>query len=526
MADTCFGRRQYLDILHKRVNGLKDGYRQNLALVGDESVGKTTILFDFLNDFCDSRFLMIYLEARQETAQSFCRRFLGSMLYNFLQPLPALREDLDFLVEKSRAYIPETAGKIKSFLADLKKKKPDALFTELLSFPEMLHAESGKFCVVIVDEFQNLERLGAKKLYKEWAQVLMVQKTTMYIIASSTPYKAKAILSKDLSLLFGNFEVVQVEPFDVRTTEQYLDAMLSGLPVDPAARKFIANLSGGNPYYLNIIAGALSAGPDLNGTLESLLFDAEGVLNQRFSALMRRYDEMASGQEYVSILYHVSCGCNKIKDIAHVLRRVKSEIAPRVSYLVENDAIRRSGDFLIINDRLFGFWLRCVYQEKRNSLSHDLTNQRALFRNRIGSMQQEFVLQAGKPFAVRMAELFRLFSDERVQLERKSMRLDRFREIKPFEFGSKRLKEGLICRSSDSVWIMAFSRDGVTEDDIAEFSEECKKYRNKSLRKIIVNLSGFDHNSRLKALEEKIITWDLEKVNEILDLYSRPRIIA
>lgn len=529
MLETCFGRKQYLDLLHKRVSALTDGYRQNLAFIGDDLIGKTTVLSGFLAGFSDRRFLILFLEARQETLESFCRRFIGALLYNFLLPdTLSLREDLEYLLDKSSPLIPKTAEKIRAILGELRKNKRAQVVTDLFSLTELIHAETGRSCVVIFDEFHKLERLGIKKLFKDWAQLLMTQKHTMYIIASSAPYKARTILAKDLSLLFGNFEVVDVEPFDVRTTELYLDERLKGCAVEPGTRKFVANLTGGNPYYLSVIADGLrrKGNAGLVPFLEEILFDSAGVLNQRFSGLVKRYEEMPNGQEYVTILFHVACGCNKLPDIAHLMRGLKKELAPRVSYLIETDALRRSGDFLIIPDRLFGFWLKSVHAQRLVSLTHDLTHQKAGFRAAVEALAQEFARQASKPVAQRVAELFRLFSDDRIQMERKSLRLDRFREIKPLEFGSKRLRDGLICRSGDSVWVLAFGSGAVTEEDIAEFSSECRKYRNKTLKKIIVNLSDLDHNSHLKALEEKIITWDLGRVNQILDLYSRPRIIA
>lgn len=526
--ETCFGRTQYLDILIKRTVGLKDGYRQNIALIGGEFAGKTTILRSFLDLFRDSRFLTVYIEPRQESLDSFCRRFIGTMLYNFLLPCSSgLREELDFLIEKSAIYVPQTAEKIKSLLTDIKKHKTDGIFTRLLSLSEQLHTESGKFCVVIFDEFHHLERVGVKKVYKELAQVLMVQKNTMYIISSSAVHNARVILSKDLCLLFGNFEVVQVDPFDVKTSESYLESRFKGAAAENAVKKFLTHLTGGSPYYLSVIADSLVRSPKgLVPVLEELLFETMGSLNQRFDGWMKRYEENAGGQELVSILCQVAAGCNKVKDIAHMMKRLSREIAFRVNYLIETDAIRRSGDFLIINDRLFGFWLRSVYRERLASLTHDLSNQKKVFHAKIESLLKEFVQQSNKPVPQRMAELFRLFGDERIQVERKNLRLDRFREIKPLEFGSKRLRDGLICRSNDSIWVLAFSSGCLTEDDIADFSHECKKYRNKMLRKIIINFSDLDHNSHLKALEEKIITWDLNKVNHLLDVYSRPRIIA
>ncbi|WP_414947291.1 hypothetical protein, partial [Klebsiella pneumoniae] len=77
LKDNFFGRKSYLDILEKRVIALKDGYRQNIAFIGDEHVGKTAILHKFLNSFLDNRFILFYLEARVEPLFLFCKRFAG-----------------------------------------------------------------------------------------------------------------------------------------------------------------------------------------------------------------------------------------------------------------------------------------------------------------------------------------------------------------------------------------------------------------------------------------------------------------
>ncbi|MCX5702285.1 MAG: hypothetical protein NTW64_04855, partial [Candidatus Omnitrophica bacterium] len=84
IKDKFFDRLNYLEILEKRIRGLRDGYRQNLAIIGDELVGKTSIISKFLNKFCDNRIITLYLEVRPESAQSFARRFIAVLLYNFL----------------------------------------------------------------------------------------------------------------------------------------------------------------------------------------------------------------------------------------------------------------------------------------------------------------------------------------------------------------------------------------------------------------------------------------------------------
>jgi len=529
MQKIFFGRTQYLDVIEKRVKGLHDGYRQNICLIGPELVGKTTIVSRFLGRFCDNRFVKVYLDIRHEPMQVFGRRFIGCMLYDFLQNsnIP-LREDLDFLIEKASGFIPRTVARIRSIILDLDRRKKDNVFTQLLSLCDCLHQETGKCCVVVFDEFQNLEALGIKSLYKEWSQVLITQKSTMYVIVSSLPYKANLILSKNLSLLFGNFEVVTVDPFDVRDSHRYMDTRLVPGALSQGHRDFIVHFTGGYPFYLDLLCGAVSASPhpDLVQILEGFLFSSSGILNQRFHNYLKRFSDSPYAQDYIGILHCVASGHNKIKDIAHILKKPQTVVASRLSYLLEADALTRSGDFLALDDRVFSFWLRFVYQGKLAALTFDAQNQNAAFRKNIESLIFEFLASANKKLPERIAEMVRLFSDDRIQIDKKNMRLTHFREIKPVEFASRSLREGLVCRSGDGMWLFGFKQDALSEEDIASFSQECKKFRRKLERKVLVTLADVDQNSRLRALDENIWTWDLNRLNRMLDLFSKPRVIV
>jgi hypothetical protein len=523
-----FGRTYYLEILEKRVKGLLEGYRQNIAMIGDETVGKTSIIYEFLSRFLNNHIIAIYLEIRPESKASFTRRFIGILLYNFLlnSNIP-LEEDLDYLVNKAARFIPKTAENIRLILSAVDKRKENDNFSELIALCDSIHKETGKYCVAIMDEFTNLEGLGFKNLYRDWSKLLITQKNTMFIIVSSKKFKTKAILAKNLSLLFGNFELVTVEPFDITTSEEYLERKTSGQVIERGVKNFIVHFTGGNPLYLEVITDSLMKSPDLSlpDTLESLLFDSCGILNQRFSNYIKRFLDSSNSKDYISILYLASCGKNRIKDIAHILHKQRKELMAKVNFLLECDTASRNGDFLTINDRVFSFWIRFVYQEKLQALTFDSKNQKTKFRDKIEDMIQEFLINSQKPIPERVSELLRLFEDEMIQMERKRIRLNHFREIKPLEFKGRSLKEGLIGRSAESLWIVAFKYSQLSEDDILDFTKECAKYRHKLQRKIIVTFADIDQTTRLRAMEEKIWTWDINNLNKILDLFSKPRLI-
>lgn len=529
LKDKIFGRQICLELLEKRVSGFLEGYRRNIAIVGDESVGKSSILLSFLERLSNNRLITLYMEARHEPLSSFARRFIGVLLYNFmLNSGIELKEDLDFLLAKSSRYIPATCEKINSLLGSIAKGKKQNIFWELVSLYELIHRETGKSCVVIFDEFCNLEKLGVKNFYREWGKAIIAQKNTMYIIASSSKFKAKTILSRELLLLFGNFEVVTVEPLDIKTSSQFLEQKLASCRTEAGTKDFLVHFTGGNPFYLEVTANELlkSPQPDLTGALENLLFNPDGILNQRFSNYIKRFMDLPRSSEYISVLYSVANGRNKIKDIAHILHKPQKTFLGSINYLLETDALSRSGDFLRLNDRVFGFWIKFVYQQKLQSLSSDTGQQRERFRESILAMIREFLEASRRPLLERITELLNLFEDETLQIETKKFRLNRFREIKPLEFNRRNLKKGLLGRSSESLWVMAVQDGSINEDDITDFAGECRKYRhNKLQRKIIMTAQDIDYNTRLRAMEEKVLAWDINDVNQFMDLFFRPRVI-
>jgi len=413
MQKIFFSRTQYLDVINRRVKGLCDGYHQNICLLGPELVGKTTIVSHFISHFCDNRFVIVSLDIRNETMQAFGRRFIGCMLYNFLQnsDIP-LKEELDYLLEKASIFIPKTCARMRSIIVDLERRKKEDAFSNLLSLCDYLNQETGKYCIVIFDEFHNLEHLGSRSLYKEWSQVLITQKTTMYLIASSLAYKAGIILSKNLNLLFGNFEVITVEPFDVRESHRYIDMRLAPGALAQGLRDFMVYFTGGYPFYLELLCDMVSSNspnPDLVQILEELLFSACGILNQRFHNYLRRISDSPYARDYAGILYCVASGQNRIKDVAHIIKKPKAVVVSRMSYLLEEGILTRSGDFLQIDDRVFSFWLRFVYHGKLNALTFDMQSQNAVFRKNIEAMISEFLASANKKLPERITELARLF---------------------------------------------------------------------------------------------------------------------
>src|SRR3990167_8658531 len=84
VGDDFFGRQEIIDLLIKRANALKSGYRQNVAIIGHQQLGKTSILRHFLHLYDDPQTLSIYVEIKLQAVDYFVDQFTRSLLFQYL----------------------------------------------------------------------------------------------------------------------------------------------------------------------------------------------------------------------------------------------------------------------------------------------------------------------------------------------------------------------------------------------------------------------------------------------------------
>jgi hypothetical protein len=90
-------------------------------------------------------------------------------------------------------------------------------------------------------------------------KVIMVQKNTMFIVSSSQRHTIRNILTEKLSLLFGNFEIIEVSGFDTQTAREFLKTKIGNVSAADYYLDYVINLAGKNPFYIDVMASGLSA---------------------------------------------------------------------------------------------------------------------------------------------------------------------------------------------------------------------------------------------------------------------------
>jgi len=533
-----YGRQEILELLNKRVNGLGEGYRQNIAIIGEEHIGKTHLIQYWLSKYCNNYIVPIYIEVKPQELDNFSQKFIGIFLYTFLQNSQiSLHDDIGYLLRKAQNYIPRTAKLCRDLLGEHKKKRPQDDFVKIFHLPEVFYEETGKRCCVILDEFHRIEEMGIKDLYADLRKCIMLNKNTMYLLVSSRRQTAERILASNLNLLFGNFQKVDLESFNAKTALLFIQDKLKHLDVSEEILNFIIDFSASRPFYLNVICNALAdyhtkntgVHPTIDSlvvSLESVFLEEWGILNKLFSGLLKELETNTKNPTVTKILIELANGTKRLPEIARRLHKTKKEVSLLLNQLQAFDLISKTVDIYMLCDRVFGFWLKYIFAAYLNAFAVESHKQGQLFRKELRLLFDNFNEEQAKAMSERILELFNQFSNESVQLQKKHLRLNHFKEVKLFNINGEKIREGILCRAPNSLWIAGIKEDYVGEDDIIEFIDACKKFKyNKPLKRILITLDEMDVNARLIAKEEKIITWDLPCINSLLEIYGRPRIV-
>jgi GTPase SAR1 family protein len=526
-------RSDILQLLTKRIDAFKNQYRQNIAIIGHQALGKTSLILYLIKTIKDGKIIPIYIHVKSKSFELFAKNFIGVLLYQFLQSEECQTYDrFDFLLSKCKEKAPKTAKAITNINKLLKDEAGyDEIYTQLLDLPQVLFDETKKQVLLIFDEFQNLEQYRLSNPFLELSNKIMVQKNTMYLVVSSTIQNSLNILSKKLSLLFGNFEIIKVKPLTASISSKFIQNKLGRITMDELLKNFLINFCGAYPFYLNIVCEQIKkicleksishAGQrELFLCLRETLHDDHGVLNQYFLNKYHAILYTNNKNLFPAILQAIANGTKKSSQIGKLLNKKSAEINKHLNTLMQKDIISKRGVFNEINDPLFVYWLRFVMTRQQNSFSADRQKAAYNFEQDIQKLLIEFVQESEKIVGQRVKELFELFENDIVELDRKRFMLTHFDSI---DLKRNNGSCFLNARRSKKSWLCCIEKDFIDEAKINYFIDSAK--RKDLLKKIIIALDGIDENAKLKALDAKIWIWNQGTLNKLFTLFEKPRLI-
>jgi len=534
-------REEILSTLIYRVNSFADGYRQNIAIFGEPNIGKTILIRDLFSSEALKKdsIIPVYLEIKIEPFEFCAKRFIKSILSQVVKsdPLLTAPQDTVLLIEDLARDYPRTAQICVRVLQDIEKLKIDEAFSFMLDIPGVLSQETKKRCVLILDEFHNLDNFTLKNPFGAIAKKIMIQKDTMYILASSRTALSLRLVNEKLALLFGNFEKIFLKPLDITSGRKLLQDSIKGTALPQVYLDFIVSFTGSRPFYMRVMADEIEravfskrAAPEhhqnlLEHSFAEALFKKNGILNQYFYNLLFKISEGKLLSKSIAVLIALSSENKKQNDIAKAARLQSGDVSKILNSMIGLDIIARNGAFYRFTDRLFRFWLKSVYMKRILSFSMDERTEEAVFKLDVSSKFNAFAQEFEKELSSRVAELFKLFKNDIIQLNGKKHKFISFTNVERLG-GLEGNQTAILATNGKQKWLCTIKKENITENDMADMiknSREQKK-NNKVSRNIVVAFSGVNENAYLMAKEAKFWTWSAEDLNVLMDLYGKPHI--
>jgi hypothetical protein len=338
--------------------------------------------------------------------------------------------------------------------------------------------------------------------------------------------------------LFGNFETVDVDIFDVKTSQQFIEHNLKEVKIGNELRDFLTDFTGGHPLYLNLICRELIGLaaiykqtevylPLLSQAVENTIFDRWGVISRHFELVMLDLCNGKDNQKVATILIALSNGKYKIDDIVLDTQLKKYKVSQKVTLLIERGIIVKNGNFHYFKDKLFKHWVKYVYQRRLREVELAPDRKRLQFAQEFKDAVEDFFVTSRQDFSSRIIDLFYCFDNEALQLNGRRYKLPVFKEIAPCRFRNEtgRLVDVIKASTEDAVWFVISKRDPIEESDVNMIVREAKQITPKPQRCMIISLNELDENTRLKALQERFWIWNEQELNTLLSLFNKPYIV-
>jgi DNA-binding transcriptional regulator GbsR (MarR family) len=531
-----FGRLREKNIFKERTKAFKSGFRKNIAILGRPFVGKTSLIKNFILELSAEGILPLYIEAREEAFEFFTQRFIGALLYQYLKLKNAKvkKDDLKTLIKHCEKPLPKTAEAIIKAQHCLDKKDYDGAYDILLDMPRLLLADSGCPCAVIIEEFDKLATYKLTQPFLVLGKKIMSQHNIFYIVTSSSVAYSKNILSEKLQILFGNFEIMELENFDFLTSKDFLFSQLEPFIISERHIKFLISFTNGHPFYLDVLSLKLKVLLSqskkrkvttllLCKALSETLFYPLGQLHQHFNSIIYRHCISKNGVDILSILLTLSEQNYKLRRLIEIIDHSPKSISCAISNLQNAGLIEKVGALNRIEDSVFRFWLKTVYHRRRMDFTQDSIFAQRAFINSVKKISTDFTRSSKEDLYEKIIDLFKSFKDDAVQLGQKRYRLPVFNDVAIRIIGQN--GPYIIGHAKGSNWICQIHERQICEKHILDFLKDTKSGKYKFHRKILIALNGIDDNAKLLSKESGVWIWNLKVLNLLLDLYAKHKVV-
>ena len=508
-----------IDIIDKRIKSFKEGYRRNIALLGNRS-RIDYIRYKYLPLYLDKE-IIIYVNASYAGNKEIFNNTAYSLLSRYLKSY----DSLDKMISAASYMIPSTVSFIKETLRNgeyMSFLKPLELINKFIN-------ETSSRCILVLDEFTELKRIF-KNFHRDFSQFIIFQNKCMIIITSSNTVLAKKMLSSDLNFLFGNFEHINLD--DNAAIENYFYFKSLLLPLKPTSMfvSFFVNILGINISYFNVVAEEIKkyySGDEIDcirKVLRKSILRENSYFFQRFiSRIDAVKDKFKDYTVPLEIIMAISSGYMRKKEILSLGIAKERNILSQLNKLSELGYIINNGNIYNIKDDFFLFWLSHVFSCYFYPAAMDMSSREYFFNTRLEETIDIFRDAYFKDATRRITDLITLFKDDYLKIRKQRIKLSHIDKTRILPYPNERFS--FLVGEGKEVIFIGIKKGNADDTDIMDYIEKTRAFRNKKVKKIFIALNDLSTSARIIAKESKLIAWDVNDINNLMRMYRKPIIV-
>jgi len=349
----------------------------------------------------------------------------------------------------------------------------------------------------------------------------------MVVLTASSFKEAQKVLSGELNLLFGNFEKISLNENTSLDNFLYLKHLISPVLPSPFFLSFFVNILGSNIIYYDLIAAVIKNNYQPNdeensivSVIEETLCLKETYLFQRFA---KRIDLIKSNLKdftpAIKLLFSLSEGYLRKKELMSLEIYDSKEFSSRLQKILDLNYIENLGNIYKIKDSLFSFWLSHIFKLYFFTPILDPRRRTLMYRKKIREEMAIFKEEFFKDKMKKILQLFSSFKNDTVWISKNRYKLPLIERTKIISYPKKDFH--LLVGEGKEIIFAGIKEKNANDDDVLDFIEKGTNIKGKKVRKIFISLDSLSPEARLIAKNNKLISWDVNEVNRLLNIYNR-----
>ena len=509
-----------LSAIGKRSQSFIQDYRQNIAILGNDCDEISYVLEKYLQKNRLDDIVYIRTKSGYVSQKDFFKSVAVAILSEYTQSI----QTLDELIAATQESLVNTTNFAKDIL-----KKDKISFLDVLELINKFINETDRYCMLIIEEFSKLRDIFPYYT-QAFSKFIILQKKCMVILTSSQIKEAKKVLSSELKLLFGDFEQINISEGDFIDNYLYFKSLIQDINPSPFLISFFVDIIGSNIAYYDLMAPIIKNNyhegredEAIVTALKESLYDNRTYFSQKFTKKVEAIDKDFKNSWVVfKILAAINDGYIRRSELTSLNICSPREIRTKLQKLSQLNYIEDFGNIYKITDSLFAFWFSNVFCVGHFPSCFDSKKKMQIWKNKTYQHLADSKESFFKDGIKKILELLSSFKDDTLRWGKSQYKLPLVDRLKMISYPERNLH--LVIGEGKGIVFAGVKEDDVEDADIFDFLEKGRGLNAQNIKKIFISFRRFSSTAKLIAKDHKVMAWDVDEVNHLLDIYHKPTI--